>query len=80
MDLSITIIDILLIKINNHLLNHQFENIIYTRYINYKESPFVNILNWHAMVEPKEQEFCVEFLDKAKVIEKSDMALNRKIF
>lgn len=57
-------------KINSYLKNNTFDNIIYTKYVNYEGSPFVKILDWHAMKVPEEQEFCVDFINGATIIPK----------
>ena len=57
-------------KINKYLENNKFDNVIYTRYRNYNDSPFVKILDWRAMTTLEEQEFCVNFLKDAMVIQK----------
>ena len=63
-------------KINNYLKNNVFDNIIYTKYVNYEGSPFVKILDWHAMRASSEQEFCVDFVKGATIIPKVGYGVN----
>ena len=63
-------------KINKYLESHSFDNVFYTKYVNYDESPFVKILDWHAMRASSEQEFCVDFVNGATIIPKVGYGVN----
>lgn len=58
-------------KINTYLKNNEFDNIFFTKCTNNSSSPYTNILNWHGMTNPNDQEIIIEIPNKAQVITKN---------
>ena len=57
-------------KINNYLKNHVFDNIIYTKYINFPESPFVKFLDWKDLQDEDSQQIIVDIKKGGIIFEK----------
>ena len=54
-------------KINSLLKKEKFDKVIFTRFYNHEESPFVTFLNYRKMLTDDEMEICVEMSDDSVI-------------
>lgn len=62
-------------KINNLLKKEKFDKVIFTRFYNHEESPFVTFLNYREMLTDDEIEICVEMSDDSWIFPKVSYGL-----
>ena len=65
-------------KINKHLKDNTFQNVIYTKCVYSQTSPFVKILNWHGMKHTEEQQIVVDILNNATILKKEGYGLTQE--
>ena len=66
-------------KINRYLSNNHFDNIIYTKYINFPGSPFIKFLDWTDLQDKGSQQIAVDVKDGSKIFEKAGYGIDDKI-
>ena len=66
-------------KINNYLKNHDFDNIIYTKYINFPESPFVKFLDWKDLQDEDSQQIIVDIKKGGVIFEKVGYGIDTNV-
>lgn len=62
-------------RINNLLKKETFDKVIFTRFYNHEESPFVTFLNYKKMLTDEEMEICVEMSDDSWIFPKISYGL-----
>lgn len=62
-------------KINSLLKKEKFDKVIFTRFYNHEESPFVTFLNYRKMLTDDEMEICVEMSDDSWIFPKVSYGL-----
>ena len=62
-------------KINNLLKKEQFDKVIYTRFYNHEESPFVQFLGYRKMVDDEEIEIAVDLVKDGWIFPKISYGL-----
>ena len=65
-------------KINNYLASNKFDHVFYTKYINYKGSPFIEFLDWTDLQDKESQEIAVNIVKGATIIDKLGYGLDQK--
>ena len=66
-------------KIFNYISNNKFDNIVYTKYINSPDSPFVKFLNYNAMCSEDEQKFVFDIFPNSMVITKTGYGIDKNV-
>lgn len=62
-------------RINKLVKNEKFDKVIYTRFYNHEESPFVNFLGYDKMIDEKEVDICVDMADDCWIFPKISYGL-----
>ena len=66
-------------KINNYLKANKFDNVFYTRYLNYEDSMFVKYLNWKEMFDEDNQKIVVDVLPNSTIFNKYGYGLTTEM-
>lgn len=62
-------------KINKLIKKNNYDKVIYTRFYNHEESPFVTFLNYKEMLSVEETEICVDMGDDSWIFPKVSYGL-----
>ena len=62
-------------RINKLLRKEKFDKVIYTRFYNHEESPFVQFLGYNKMINEEDTEIVVDLLDDAWIFPKISYGL-----
>lgn len=62
-------------KINSHLKDEKYDNVIYTRFYNHEESPFALWKEWKEMSTEGEIEFAVDMVENSFIFPKCSYGL-----
>lgn len=65
-------------NINNYLKNNTFDHIFYTKYINYKNSPFIKFLDWTDLLDEDSQQIIVDIKEGGIIIDKYGYGMDEK--
>lgn len=65
-------------KINEYIKNSNYDKYIFTRFKNKENSFYTNYLNWHKLMNDKEQELCVYVPKNSIIMDKYGYGLDFK--